>query len=90
MQNSERIRLMNVYRNETSGRIGLFLKCAACIAALALIGSIALSGAGDRPRDGVGDTETPTRSFGAPMEVTQDRWAGFELGAQGAQPLVAP
>ena len=55
MQASERYRLMELYRNETAGRVGLGVKCGALASALAVIVLVA-SGAGDRAAT---DTQTP-------------------------------
>lgn len=56
MQACERYRLMELYRNEIAGRLGLGVKCAACVSALSVLALVA-GGAGDR-----GAAETPTHA----------------------------
>ena len=56
MQACERYRLMELYRNEIAGRLGLGVKCAACVSALSVL-ALAASGARDR-----GAAETPTHA----------------------------
>jgi len=56
MQASERYRLMELYRNETAGRLSLGVKCAACVSALSVLALVAVGG-GER-----GAAETPTHA----------------------------
>jgi hypothetical protein len=60
MQASERYRLTKLYRNEIAGRLGLGVKCAACVSALSVLALVA-GGAGDR-----GAAETPTHAVARP------------------------
>ena len=54
MQASEKYRLMELYRNETAGRVGLGVKCAVFASALSVLVLVA-GGAGGSPA-----TDTPT------------------------------
>ena len=61
MQSSERMRLVNAYRNEAAGRLGLLIKCVACIAVLALLGAIAVSGTDNRAQNATPASDTGTQ-----------------------------
>lgn len=62
MQASERYRLMELYLNETAGRLGLGVKCGACVSALAVLALVA-AGVGDRE-----PPETPTAAVAHPND----------------------
>ena len=60
MQACERYRLMELYRNETAGRLGLGVKCAACVSVLSVLALVAVD-TGDN-----GVAETTTRAVARP------------------------
>ena len=62
MQASERYRLMELYRDETAGRLGLGAKCAACVSVLSVLALVA-GAADDR-----GVAETPAHAVARPVD----------------------
>jgi hypothetical protein len=77
---------MELYRNETAGRLGLGFKCAAFVSALSVLALVA-SGAGDR-----GTAETPTHAVAHPDDGTayQNEAAIDDRRAISAAPTTAP